>query len=427
MSLRLRAVLTGLLAAVLCAVLAAAPLAIGSSAVPDRRAPADGALVTPKGVYYPDGGQKRLDFAFSVREFSPDGTRVIGIGPDGGLVVQDNNGSMQQYPATWQGDASDVIWSPDQTRAAVVTTGAIYGYSLITQGSTLLFQSSASLRLDQAGVSWSPDGTKIAFIGTNPLGQDVMQVYVVPAGGGPPTLYALPPNTGSHQHRFSNPDWAPDGSRIAALVAEFGSDSNGSFHRQFIGTLSAGSSAEPGVIKVTDPLIGSGYSADRGPLWSSDGSRILYGQGVPGAENTLPTIIAANTGQVVATVPKAVEFRDWQPCPTGSCAIFRDPPAERRVIFKTSAKKIAKGKKVVFHGNLRAQFDRCTQNQAFRLERAVGRKGFKLWKSLRTDDDGRYVLRKKARKTAKYRVVVPSTADCLEGVSETRKVKVTRR
>ncbi|UMG91078.1 Ig-like domain-containing protein [Nocardioides sp. TF02-7] len=62
-----------------------------------------------------------------------------------------------------------------------------------------------------------------------------------------------------------------------------------------------------------------------GPVdWSSDGTEILYGQRQVQYGDTTPTLVSAATGAVLGTWSYAGSYRDRQPCPTGTCAVWGD-------------------------------------------------------------------------------------------------------
>jgi hypothetical protein len=400
----------------------------GAPSMSSQRAATSGYVLTGKGLFDASGAQNRLDFGFRAMGFAPDGAAIVGF-DDGAdqVVVQHSDGSQQRLPVTWPGPTNRLTWSPDGTRLAVETASAIYSYSLATTSSTLVVASTPELTLNLGpgggNVSWSPDSSRLAFIGS--AGNDSaaqQQVYVVAAGGGVPTAYASPPQTGSQQWRFTAPDWSPDGTRIAAWVDENGYDGTAPYRKTFVGLLTAGSAGPP-------VLVREGTGAG-GPIWSAEGGRLLVGlyqPGQPDATPPVPTIIAAPGGEAVGTVSKGTQFVDWQPCPTGTCAAFRDRPVERTIVFKTSTKAAVRGKKVVFHGNLRSSTLRCTQGQVLKLERAVRKKHFSVMKKLNTGTKANFVLERRVTKTALYRVVAEATPDCLAAVSATIKVKVRKK
>jgi hypothetical protein len=62
----------------------------------------------------------------------------------------------------------------------------------------------------------------------------------------------------------------------------------------------------------------------RGPIWSSDGSQLLYSRYVDASlSTTSAAVVALGGGSQPVADPG---FVDWQPCPTGQCAPWGAPP-----------------------------------------------------------------------------------------------------
>lgn len=110
----------------------------------------------------------------------------------------------------------------------------------------------------QAGSQVSPNGKWISFL-SDQDGWD--QLYVAPASGGAPIQIT--------KGKFESwrPSWSPDGARIA-----FDQNDEADHGRRHIGVATmAGDSGQASVRMLT-----SGRGADTSPIWSPDGTKILF-------------------------------------------------------------------------------------------------------------------------------------------------------
>jgi Tol biopolymer transport system component len=167
----------------------------------------------------------------SAPAWSPDGNRLVferALGP----IVKDNASGLDLVTANADGSNDHVIlhyrplgaqgrephdaqWSPDGTRIALMilnikarprNASAIYVVN--PDGSHL--RRVTPLRLDAGNPDWSPDGKRIAF---NSFfeGQGAPRIYTVrPDGSGLRRLRREPKSSYSF-----DPSWSPDGARIA--------------------------------------------------------------------------------------------------------------------------------------------------------------------------------------------------------------------
>ena len=89
---------------------------------------------------------------------------------------------------------------------------------------------------------------------------------------------------------------------------------------EFVGTLTAGQPPTKvrSILSLSNPSSWSNLSID-GPLWSSDGTRLLYSQYDDQGLDTRTARVVTLAGGAVTPVADP-QFRDWQPCPTGECA-----------------------------------------------------------------------------------------------------------
>jgi Tol biopolymer transport system component len=181
-------------------------------------------------VWSPDGG--RLAFISNPR----DGTSHV--------FVMNADGSGQTQ-LTSVGPNSQPAWSPDGTKIAYS------GRFPLRQGLFVInADGGGETRLTDAidaGAAWSPDGTKIAFVRFVGTSDDV---YVINADGS--GLTRVTSDLGDSRHQLA---WSPDGTRIAVEVG---------------GKIYIVNGNGTGLTQLT-----FGPRADL-PVWSSDGSKILY-------------------------------------------------------------------------------------------------------------------------------------------------------
>ncbi len=322
----------------------------GSGADAVQAAPTDGPLVDDSWSFVtPDGNETDLQSSFggtggNSMEFSPDGAMIAGaVDLRSTLTVWSNDGVERQL-VTLPGQVEDISWSADQTRLAVLTEqwdGSDYQHRIhrvmvATGATTLLFQDNAELAipLGRTDLSWNPVDDRIAFIASELHDDDPSvavhphQVHTVAASGGAPARFNTPVESECSptctSYRFSDPAWSPNGSTLAVMVEKDVEqyEEDISTYEQFVGTLTAGAMHPESVRRTSIYVNPSSWShLGSGPVqWSTDGSRILYGQRQVQHGDTTPTVISATTGAVLTTFESTENFRDWQPCPTGTCA-----------------------------------------------------------------------------------------------------------
>jgi hypothetical protein len=235
--------------------------------------------------------------------WSPDGLRFsffrAGTNPRFRTANADGSG-VQSVPITLSSPTRWLDWAPNGQRVAYAdgpaTTGCLgyFQYRIFTAnldgtGMQQLTPDDSPLAHSPA---WSPDGTKIAFLVQD---GEVISGYCFPTksylyvmnadGSGVVALTATPTQK-------NNPDWSPDGTKIAYDVSSSGQ----------IWTINAnGTGATP---------LTTGTNQDSKPSWSPDGTKIAFARsGDIYVMNTSGPAVTnvTNTSGVTESNP------DWQP------------------------------------------------------------------------------------------------------------------
>jgi TolB protein len=166
-------------------------------------------------------------------------------------------------------------------------------------------------RFDDAQPDWSPDGSKIAF---ERCGQGCNVWSVNANGTGFKRLNACD---------CGQPAWAPDGKQLA-VSRGFGGVANDQIRFAEIFVLNAGGSLR----QVTKVTSSSPYSADvEHPAWSPDGRRLVFEvhnspKGQPAGKRALFVIDATGSGQRQLT-PWSLNGSDPDWSPDGKLILFR--------------------------------------------------------------------------------------------------------
>lgn len=227
-------------------------------------------------AWSPDG--QRIAF-----ERDPPGhhrTDIFVMGADGGNLVRltrAREGEHNTNPS-WSPTGLGLVFESDRS-------GAFQLYTMTSDGSLV------SQLTDLPGGAWSPawslDGTQIAFA-------DFSNLYVMPAIGGDPTLLS----TGRY---MSEPNWAPDGQRLAfSKESGVGSDvfviDRDGTHEQLA-------------------VDASGFTS--GPAWSPDGTLLAFPVGGPAPKCALLLGIATLGGDTTLLPCNGSSVRsvDWKPKP----------------------------------------------------------------------------------------------------------------
>jgi TolB protein len=187
------------------------------------------------------------------------------------------------------GADTEPAWSPDGQRLAFVSDrdGNLEIYVMAADGS------SVTRLTDDPGVdttpAWSPDGQRIVFASNRETGGDRMDLWVMDADGANATLLAVD---------ATEPDWASDGSRIAA-VFRFP-------NLVTIGRAPVHESAGP------QPLLELAGSA--WPAWSPNDSMVAFSAPAEGGEHIFRVNAdGSNVVDVSAAIEQAGQQPTWAP------------------------------------------------------------------------------------------------------------------
>ncbi|MFN8528287.1 MAG: hypothetical protein U0670_06725 [Anaerolineae bacterium] len=216
---------------------------------------------------------------------SPDGTQIaftVGYVENPDLYVMNSDGSDRRALADSPNWETNPVWSPDSTRIAFAQqTGSFVLNIINADGSGQ--QALTQARLTANRPVWSAEGTRV-FIGGNGYATE----------GALAGIYEVTVETGEVKQRTEpnaviNPDnlsISPDGTRIAFMDV---ADPNGAanFDLFLFDTLSG---------SVT-PLANTPAN-ERYPVWSPDGSRIVFRLGAGGESTDQLALVEVSTGEI---------------------------------------------------------------------------------------------------------------------------------
>ena len=233
--------------------------------------------------------------------YSPNGRRIVFVSSfrQSDLWTMRSDGSHKHRLTRTPGvDETDPAWSPDGKEIvfAVSRPAAQQGIWIIGADGTQRRQLTNGADADP---SWSPDGSELAFDRSD-AATEIVNIFVVPAGGGAPTDLSNDPGISDLQ-----PDWSPDGSRIL-----FTSDRPDTFQLDLWTMSPDGTNAQ----RVTDTPARDEHD----PVWSPEAREIAYvGQSSSHGASSYQLYVSRvdGTGRRITTHAR------------GECAIVNDEPS----------------------------------------------------------------------------------------------------
>jgi sugar lactone lactonase YvrE len=241
-------------------------------------------------------------------DWSRDGQRLALVGypnpPDTWsiYVMNADGGGMQRLTATsdvWDDEPS---WSPDDTRIAF---GRLYPNEGFREEIWMMNADGSDqhwIGVYGDNPTWSPDGTRLAYHSGRSGNYDI---YTCNPDG---TMEQQVTSTASYNE--IGPDWSPDGARLA-----YQTDRDG--NREIYVMNTDGSNT----VRLTNNDVD-----DFMPVWSPDGSLIIFGSGLPGDDHWEVYVMRAdgrNLKRVTYTPSTATAINpDWQPFNSATAPVF---------------------------------------------------------------------------------------------------------
>ena len=220
-------------------------------------------------------------------QWSPEGSRIVVVstsGPMDGVATADRKSDVRHYTHI-QYKFNDSGWFDDKRRHLWVVSVPGGEAKQITEGQDW----------NDTDPQWSPDGTRIAFVSdrTGKAYDDShnTDVWVIPAAGGTLTKIS------DHAFEDENPRWSPDGKQILFT----GQTAVHQFPKLYIAD-SAGGAASQLAVKDFDNIAGE-------LRWPVTGS-VFFTVGVKGETHIFRSDLAARTFAAVTSGPRGIHAFD---------------------------------------------------------------------------------------------------------------------
>jgi Tol biopolymer transport system component len=237
-------------------------------------------------LFAASGSSRTLGFSYESPTWSPDGQQLVfgsARGPNGNVLIAGANGKGVRRLARAQ-ILSQVVWSPDGTRIAFVTSGHVFVVGRDGSGKRGVGIGAA--------VVWSPDSTRLAFDSgwTGPI-------QVADPNGG--SLHSV---TSGRYDRA--PTWSPDG---RALLFSRAASPGGTEFLYVVG-------ADGGGVR---PLGIQGADA----AWSPRGDKVAFWRKTSdGVALTVSSLDGSNVVRITRSLPAYSGRPRWSP--DGSRLLF---------------------------------------------------------------------------------------------------------
>ncbi|MCU1266285.1 MAG: peptidase prolyl oligopeptidase active site domain protein [Acidobacteria bacterium] len=244
-----------------------------------------------------NGGEARrltnLKNGVSTFRWSPDGTRMIAVsrlGPSdsrGDAKSDSKDRSDVRHYKNLSYKFNDTGWFDDRRTHLWVVDVASGSAKQVTEGHNW----------NDSDPQWSPDGKRIAFV-SNRTGKEYNEnrntdVWVITAEGGEPTKIS------DHDEADNNPRWSPDGKQIS-----FTGELHDRDHPKIF--LAPATGGAPSVMVAKDlDLIPSGLE------WAADGGSLYFETGVKGESQLFRVDLQKQTLEPVTSGPRAVHNVDF--------------------------------------------------------------------------------------------------------------------
>jgi Tol biopolymer transport system component len=209
------------------------------------------ALAVPAGATHP-GANGKLVF----ERPTADGANLFSVATDGSGLTRLTNRKGVEGDASWSPAGSKVVFAcaknPERGPAEICVINADgSGFTQLTRHRAFSF-----------AAAWSPDGTKIVYATTKD--GEVVRLYVMNSdGSGKQRLTRNRKGTD-----YSDPQWSPDGATIAFAVLK-----SGETQRAFDSSIALIDAVDGGNLRRLTPPRGPD---ELNPNWSPDGARIAF-------------------------------------------------------------------------------------------------------------------------------------------------------
>jgi dipeptidyl aminopeptidase/acylaminoacyl peptidase len=220
-------------------------------------------------------------------QWSPEGSRIVVVsssGPMDGVATAERKSDVRHYTHI-QYKFNDTGWFDDKRRHLWVVSVPGGESKQITEGQDW----------NDTDPQWSPDGTRIAFVSdrTGKAYDDShnTDVWVIPAAGGALTKIS------DHAFEDENPRWSPDGKQILFT----GQTAVHQFPKLYVAD-AAGGAASQLAVKDLDTIPGE-------LRWHAPGT-VLFAAGVKGETHIFRADLTAHTFAAVTSGPRGLHAFD---------------------------------------------------------------------------------------------------------------------